>query len=82
MAYGDWTPEFQDVWDNSPFDEGNMSADELDWAEYLFEVGFMSYGGEEPSAQVRYARDEFFAVVDIDADQFDWQGWREAMGYD
>jgi hypothetical protein len=42
----------------------------------------MSYGGEEPSAQVRYARDEFFAVVDIDADQFDWQGWREAMGYD
>lgn len=82
MAYGDWMPEFQDVWDSSPFDEGNMSQEELDWAEYTFEQGFMSYSGELSPAEIEYARQEFFDAVGIDADQFDWEGWREAMGYD
>jgi hypothetical protein len=82
MAYGDWSPEFQDTWNNLPIDEGNMTAEELDWAEYTFELGFMSYSGEQSRAEMRYAREEFFAAVDIDEDQFDWEGWREAMGYD
>lgn len=82
MAYEDWTPEHQDVWDSLPIDEGNMSAEELDWAEYTFELGFQSYSGEESPEEIKYAREEFFAAVDITADQFDWEGWRAAMGYD
>lgn len=82
MAYDDWTPEFQATWNDLPIDEGNMTAEELDWAEYTFELGFMTYSGEASPEEIRYAREEFFAAADIDADQFDWQEWREAMGYD
>jgi len=82
MAYSDWMPEFQDVWDNTPADFSGLSDEELDWAEYTFELGFMTYSNELSPAEIQYARDEFFEAAGIEADQFDWEGWREAMGYD
>jgi len=83
MAYEDWMPEFQDVWDNLAGEyPAGTSQEEMAWAEYTFEVGFMTYAGELPPHEIEYAREEFFAVAGISRDEFDWAGWREAMGYE
>lgn len=82
MAYEQWMPEFQEVWENLPIDEGDLTQQELDYAEFLFEEGFMRYTGESPSADITFARDEFFGFLGLEEENFDWHGWRVAMGYE
>lgn len=79
MAYEDWTPEFQEIWDSLPVDLSALSASEYEYTEYMFEEGFMHYSGEVAPDDTKFARDEFFDMIDYD--YFDWEGWREAMGY-
>lgn len=65
--------------DDPEFDSG--------YAESLFEVGFtmhadeLELAGYDPDA-VQAIRDEFFDYMGIDQADFDWQEWREAMGYE
>lgn len=86
MPYEDWDSGFQDVFESTP---GTQALE--DWeqghVEALFEVGFtydaieleaMGYSEDDVSA----IRDEFFDYLGIDEADFDWDGWREAMGYD
>lgn len=80
MAYSDWTPEFQDLWDSIPVEWGSLDDQQYDWAELLYEEGFQRYHDE--SDQIGWARQEFFDFLGIDDDYFDWDGWREAMGYE
>ena len=90
MSYDDWDSSFRDVYDNTPgmgeaYDEDNTF--DTSYAESLFEVGFTMHSDELEANgytmdDVQAIRDEFFDYMGIDVDDFDWQGWREAMGYD
>ena len=85
MAYDDWPEEFQEVWDDLERQDGfeGLSGSELEYAEYMFEEGFMHYAGEISPADTEFARGEFFDMIGQEwEDIFDWEGWREAMGYD
>lgn len=86
MAYEDWMPEFQEIWDSTPADYAG-SQSEIEMAEFFFEEGFMTYSGEASPADIQFARESFAEFLGFDdyddfADWFDWQGWREAMGYE
>lgn len=85
MPYDDWEPSFQDMFDSIP-GMGEPDVD-LGYAEALFETAWthdaaeldaMGYDPDEVDA----IRDAFYDYMGIDASDFDWDGWREAMGYD
>jgi len=86
MPYEDWDSGFQDVWKNIP---GTQALEdwEIGHAEALYEVGFtydaiqleaMGYSENDVAA----IREEFFDYLGIDEADFEWEGWREAMGYE
>lgn len=86
MAYDDWDSQYQDVFDATPGAD-YLSSEESSYAEALFEAGFTHTGAEYDAMgytedQVQAIRDEYFEFMGIDAGQFDWEGWREAMGYE
>jgi hypothetical protein len=81
VAYGDWMPEFQEVWEQLPV--GEFTEAEYELAEFFFEEGFMTYHGEAPPADIEFAREQLFEMLGEEwEDYFDWEGWREAMGYE
>ena len=86
MAYEDWTDDFQELFDNAPGADYLTSEQEF-IAESLFEIGFTMTSDElerlgySPD-DVASMRDEYFEILGIDAADFDWQEWREAMGYE
>lgn len=83
MAYDDWPEEFQEIWDNLPADFSDMSASEYEYTQFMFEEGFMTYEDEKLAVDdIEFARGEFFDAIGYDYEDFDWQGWREAMGYE
>jgi hypothetical protein len=85
VAYDDWPEEFQEVWDNLERTDAfeGKSASQVEYAEYMFEEGFMHYAGEQSPMDTEFARDEFFDLIGLEYEEyFDWEGWREAMGYD
>lgn len=83
MAYDDWSPEFQDIWDNLRADFSELSASEYEYAEFMFEEGFQTYADEKLHPDdIGFARQEFYDMVGIEYEDFDWDGWREAMGYE
>jgi hypothetical protein len=78
MAYEDWMPEFQEIWEDLPV--GELSQNEYEMAEYFFEEGFMTYSGEAPPSDIQFAREEFWDLIGEEwEDYFDWEAWREAM---
>jgi len=84
VAYDDWPEEFQDIWDSIP-STSELSGSEYESAEFFFEEGFMTYEDEKIGVDdISFARDQFFDILGIDEweDIFDWDGWREAMGYE
>lgn len=81
VAYDNWDPDFQDVWENTP-GTSDLYGYQLHRAEEAFEDGFMHHRGEQPFSVTQSAREEFFDIIGYDEEFFDWDGWREAMGYD
>lgn len=81
-GYEGWSPEFQDLWENMPVNFMDMSRAEYDMAQFFFEEGFQRYHGESSSADIEFAREQFFEIMGFGDDYFDWEGWREAMGYE
>lgn len=78
MAYEDWMPEFQEIWEQMPVSE----LDDQDYAlaEFMFEEGFMTYAGEAPPEDIKFAREQFWDIMgEYWEDHFDWDAWREAM---
>lgn len=63
-----------------------IPQDELRQAQYDFAVGF-GFTAEEYDAMgidedlVHEMRERYFDYMGMEWDQFDWDGWREAMGY-
>lgn len=60
---------------------------DLDYAETLYAVGFGYTAAEydamgiDPDA-VHAAREDFFDFMGLEWEDFPWDEWREAMGYD
>ena len=90
MSYDDWESSFQDIYDDVPGMATAQTADETfdnSYAEALFDVGFTMHSDELEARgysedDVQAIREEFFDYMGIDESQFDWQDWREAMGYE
>jgi hypothetical protein len=81
VAYEDWMPEFQDLFDQTP-GVSELSGSQLDYAAFMFEEGYMRYHGESPPEDIEFAREQFWDMLGYDGEYFDWDGWREAMGYE
>jgi hypothetical protein len=86
MAYENWDDSFQDVWSATPGTD-YLSSEEASYAEALFETGFTHTSAEYEAMgysedEIQAIRDEFFDYMGMDAADFDWEGWREAMGYE
>lgn len=90
MSYDDWDAPFQDFFDEIPelaYSEEYNEDFDISHAEALFEIGFTMHSDELEAAgyspdDVAAIREEFFDYMGIDEYEFDWEGWREAMGYD
>jgi hypothetical protein len=86
MAYDEWDSPFQDFFDEIPGTD-YLDDDEQRIVEALFEEGF-THTAEEYEAmglsedEVQAIRDEFFDYMGLEEYEFDWEGWREAMGYE
>lgn len=86
MAYDDWDSQFQDFFDEIPGTD-YLDDQEESIVEALFEAGF-THTAEEYEAmgmsedEVQAIRDEFFEYMGLEDYEFDWEGWREAMGYE
>ena len=86
MPYEDWSDEFQDNYENIP-GIADLEPWEERHVEALYEAGFTHDAFELEAMglsedEVQAIRDEFFDYLGIDAADFDWEGWREAMGYE
>lgn len=90
MSYDDWDPPFQELFDTVPgMADAERYDDDFDvsYAEALFEAGFTMTAAELEAAgydprDTEAIREEFFEYMDMDPAEFDWQEWREAMGYE
>lgn len=86
MPVEDWDGQFQDLWDSTPGTDA-LESWERSHVEDLFEAAF-TISAEDYDAmglspeQVSMYRDEFFDYMGLDEADFDWEGWREAMGYE
>lgn len=89
MAYGDWDEAFRELYDGVPGMSYALDDETFNesYAETLFETAFMHTEDEldamgYSSDEVYAMREEFFDYLGIDAADFDWEEWREAMGYE
>lgn len=86
MPFRDWDDSFRELWDTTPGTD-YLDTQETRVAEELFDVAF-THTAEElegmgyTQEQVFAIRDEFFDYMGMDSADFDWEGWREAMGYE
>lgn len=89
MPYDDWSPQFQGLYDSTP-GVADVEPWEASHVEALFEAGFTHRGSEYESegltpSDVEAIRSEFFIYMGLGDDAqsplFDWDDWREAMGY-
>lgn len=86
MAHGDWSDKWEDVWESTPGTEA-LEPWEQRHVETLFETGFTLHADEYDAlglseSDVKAVREEFFDYMGLDTSDFDWDGWREAMGYE
>lgn len=86
MPSNDWDDSFQELFDEIP-GTGYLEDFEVSHVEALFEAGFTHSAAEYEAMgftedDVQAIREEFFDYMGIDAADFDWEGWREAMGYE
>lgn len=86
MPSNDWDGSFQALFDDIP-GTGYLEDHEVGHVEALFEAGFTHTAAEYEAMgfsedDVQAIREEFFDYLGIDEADFDWEGWREAMGYE
>ena len=76
-----WGDAERELWDREPFTVRDLyDADEWRNAQELFEEGWLNT--VDPLLEDRYdAREAFYDLVGIDGRSFDWEAWREYMGY-
>lgn len=86
-AYGDLPDERQNAFWEVPGTDNFDNRSEEREAQELYAAGF-GYKAEEYDSmgmdpdQVHEAREAFFDFMGLEWDDFPWDEWREAMGYD
>lgn len=86
MSYSDWDDSFRELFDATPGTDA-LEDHEAGYVEDLFDIAF-THSAEEYDAMeldpsvVEDMRQEFFDYMGMDEYDFDWEGWREAMGYE
>jgi len=86
-AFGDLSDERQDLFGEIPGTAYFDDYAEERIAQDLYAVGFGYTAAEYDQMgidadQVHAAREEFFDFMGLEWDDFPWDEWREAMGYD
>lgn len=84
MSYRDWSEydeqEFRDNAYERIFNEipsvSDLSEDDVANAELLFEAGWLTFGTYDAD-QLEAIRDEFYDLVGLYPDDFDWVEYRE-----
>lgn len=84
MSFRDWDEEgyneFHEAAFESIFNEipsvNDLNIDDLERAEALFEAGWLTFG-EYNGDEIQAIRDEFYDLVNMYEDDFDWAGYRE-----
>jgi hypothetical protein len=85
VPYEDWSSGFRELYNETPGTQ-YVETWEARHVEALFEAGF-TYHASEYEAQglteddVHAIREEFFEYMGLAEENFDWDDWREAMGY-
>jgi hypothetical protein len=82
-SYEDLSPEHQAIFDELP-GLGFFDDEEAGLVLDLYEAGFTHHSDEygyDPDL-VHAAREEFFEYTGLDYMDFDWDAWKEAMGYE
>lgn len=86
MAFNDWDDSLQELYEATPGTSA-LEDHESGYVEDLFDIAF-THSAEEYDAMglspdnVEDMRQEFFDYMGMDGADFDWEGWREAMGYE
>lgn len=86
MSFSDWDEPFQELFEATPGTDA-LEDYERGHVEDLFEAAF-TISAEDYDAmgldpeQVHMYREEFFEYMGMDEADFDWDEWREAMGYE
>lgn len=84
MSYRDWSEDdhrefnqeaYQRIFDEIP-SVGDLSEDDIIQAEELFEAGWLTFGVYDRD-QLEDIRDQFYDLVNMYAEDFDWADYRE-----
>lgn len=77
MAFQDWDPKAQDIFEGIPNTEHDREL------EALFEWGWLHIRDNAEPPEFRDAiRDAFFDAIGVPDWEFPWDEWREWAGYD
>jgi hypothetical protein len=85
VSFRDWSQDDKDSFDENAreriFDEipsvADLSEDDVIRAEELFEAGWLTWGVYD-EMQLYDIREEFFDLVNMYPDDFDWEEFRES----
>lgn len=84
MSYRDWSDDdfqefhddaFQDIFNEIP-GVADLSEDDLTRAEDLFEAGWLTWGAYDRD-QLEDIREQFYDLVGLYSEDFDWDSFRE-----
>jgi hypothetical protein len=90
VSYEDWSQEHRDLFDYTTetyAEDLRFDSMAREYMEDLYERGFTVYSADYDTygltpAEVELAREEYFDYLEMTEDDFDWDAWRDAMGYD
>lgn len=85
MSFRDWSDEDYSEFHDAAFEEifnniegiSYLDQQDLSDAEALFEAGWLTWGGEYSPDEIQAIRDEFYDLVGMYEDDFDWDSYRE-----
>jgi len=85
VSFRDWSDEEYEGFHDDAFEQifnniegvAYLDGDDLSTAEALFEAGWLTWGGEYSKDELEAIRDEFYDLVNMYEDEFDWEEYRE-----
>lgn len=84
----DWGESQREFWDSQPTANPIYYEDSNEWerAQEAFQQGWMDDQRKDEHSGVDWsdilaAREEYYEISGTDSEDFDWEAWREFMGY-
>ncbi len=83
MGFRDWSADDKEAFDEvatqnifSQLDSQDLSDEQYEEAQELFEAGWLTFG-EYSKEQLDNIRDDFYDLMGIQEDMFDWEEYRD-----